>query len=111
MTSTGVFAALDATGVGGPGGGRPPGPAQHGGSRTTAHGGEAPAAPPTWNEAVMFKDSPNVKAGIGVGVRAQFTVAREAALASMEIQAGPAQPTPPGGPAGGNTVPAATMPQ
>ena len=37
----------------------------------------------------MFKDSPIAKSGIGVGVRAQFAGAREAAVASMEILAAP----------------------
>jgi hypothetical protein len=78
---------------------------------STAPGGEAPKAPPTWNEAVMFKDSPNVKAGIGAGVRAQFAGAREATLASMEIMAAPGSPATPGGDAGGSTVPAAALPQ
>jgi hypothetical protein len=45
----------------------------------------------------MFKDSPNVKAGIGAGVRAQFAGAREASLASMGIQAAPPSPALPAG--------------
>jgi hypothetical protein len=60
----------------------------------------------------MFKDSPNVKAGIGAGVRAQFAGARQATLASMEIMTAPvAQTALPSGSAGGSTVPAAALPQ
>ena len=117
LTSTGVFAALDATGVPRPGSGRPTASAMLGGSEimaigaarqaawvlaaSTAPAGEAPAAPPTWNEAVMFKDSPNAKSGIGIGVRAQFAGAREAALASMEgavpVPSMPSMPSMPSG--------------
>jgi len=59
----------------------------------------------------MFKDSPNVKAGIGAGVRAQFAGAREATLASMDVMAVPSPPVAPGGNAVGSTVPAGAMPQ
>lgn len=127
LTSTGVFAALDASGVPRPGSGRPTGAVMLGGSEimaigaarqaawvlaaSTAPGGEAPKAPPTWNEAVMFKDSPNVKAGIGAGVRAQYAGAREAMLASMESLATPAPSAGQGGSAVGSTVPAGALPQ
>ena len=69
---------------------------------STAPGGEAPKAPPTWNESVMFKDSPNVKAGLGAGVRAQFAGARDSMLATMDAPVVPAV---------GNVVPAGAMPQ
>jgi xylulokinase len=65
LTSTGVFAALDATGVPRPGSGRPTGAVMLGGSEimaigaarqaawvlaaSTAPGGEAPKEPPAWN--------------------------------------------------------------
>ena len=48
-----------------------------------AQAGEAPDAPPAWSEAVVYKDPPHTKPGIGLGVRAQFATAREAAIAAM----------------------------
>ena len=56
----------------------------------SAPNGDVPDAPPTWTEAVSFKDSPHAKPGIGMGVRAQFAGARESALAALG--GGPALP-------------------
>jgi len=60
---------------------------------TSAPSGEV-SVPPAWPEAVVFKDSPVAKPGIGDGVRAQYSGARDAAnLPAMQVH--PTMPTMP----------------